>query len=145
MPNNLFNQSISREIKNTTFKTPPSKLPPIFHKIKSAYLLWYAYYQILPKTHRYTLGKKMDETFLAMLEAIAVAAFLTPQEKAPYIKFSIKKTDLLKIFIMLLWETKSLDDKKYIQLSEKLNEIGRNLGGWLGKIISKKENSPDKV
>jgi len=77
-------------------------------------------------------------------QIIAVAAFLTPQEKVPYIKFAIKKTDLLKIFIMLLWETKSLDDKKYIQLSEKLNEIGRNLGGWLGKIISKKENSPDK-
>ena len=46
--------------------------------------------------------------------------------------------DLLKIFIMLLWETKSLDDKKYIELSEKLDEIGRNLGGWLGKVIAKK-------
>ncbi len=74
-----------------------------------------------------------------------MAAFLIPQEKAPYIKFAIKKMDLLKIFIMLLWETKSLDDKKYIELSEKLDEIGRNLGGWLGKIVVKKENSPDET
>ncbi len=44
-----------------------------------------------------------------------------------------------KIFLMMLWETKSLDNKKYIALSEKLNEIGRNLGGWRGKI--EKENS----
>jgi hypothetical protein len=120
-------------------------LPDVFHKAKSAYLLWYGYYQILPKTHRYTLGKKLDETFLAILEAISVAAFLTPSEKVPYIKFAIKKMDLLKIFLMLLWETKSLDDKKYIELSEKLEEIGRNLGGWLGKVISKKENSPSET
>ena len=106
--------------------------------------MWYAYYQILPKTHRYTLGKKLDEAFLALLESISVAAFLTPQEKQPYIKFAIKKTDLLKIFVMLLWETKSIDDKKYIELSEKLNEIGRNLGGWSGKLVLKKENSPNE-
>ncbi|MFA5994547.1 MAG: four helix bundle protein [Parcubacteria group bacterium] len=74
-----------------------------------------------------------------------MAAFLTPQEKAPYIKFAIKKMDLMKIFFMLLWETKSIDDKKYIGLSEKLNEIGRNLGGWLGKINTKKENSPNET
>jgi len=120
-------------------------LPPIFHKSKDAYLLWYTYYQILPKTHRYTLGKKLDETFLAILEAISVAAFLTPQEKQLYIKFAIKKMDLLKIFLMLLWETKSIDDKKYIGLSEKLDEIGRNLGGWLGKVVGKKENSPNET
>jgi len=90
------------------------------------------------------LGKKVDETLLAILEAISVAAFLTPQEKPPYIKFAIKKTDLLKILLMLLWETKSLDDKKYIFISEKINEIGRMLGGWLGKLDSK-QNSPSKI
>jgi hypothetical protein len=30
----------------------------------------------------------------------------------------------------LLWETKNLDSKKYIALSEPLFEIGRMLGGW---------------
>jgi len=75
------------------------------------------------------------------LEAIAVAAFLTPIEKQPYIKFSIKKTDLLKIFLMLLWETKSLDDKKYIALSEKTDELGKMLGGWIGKLKSKENSS----
>lgn len=86
----------------------------------------------------------MDESLLSILEAISVAAFLTPQEKQPYIKFAIKKTDLLKIFMMLLWETKSLDNKKYIELSKKLDEIGRNLGGWLGKMRSK-QNSPGET
>ena len=98
----------------------------------------------MPKTHRYTLGKKIDESLLSVLESISVAAFLKPQEKEPYIKFAIKKNDLLKIFLMLLWETKSLDNKKYITLSEKIDEIGRNLGGWLGKMKSK-QNSPSET
>jgi 23S rRNA-intervening sequence protein len=95
----------------------------------------------LPKTHRYTLGKKFDESIISVLEAIATAAFLDPQEKIPYIKFAIKKNDLLKIFLMLLWETKSLDNNKYIALSEKTSELGKMLGGWLGKIAPKQNSS----
>ncbi len=47
---------------------------------------------------------------------------------------------------MLLWETKSLDNKKHIALSERLNEIGRNLGGWREKLLKdlEKENSLKK-
>lgn len=40
---------------------------------------------------------------------------------------------------MILWETKSLDTKKYISLSEKIDEIGRMLGGWNGQLT--KQNS----
>jgi len=75
-----------------------------------------------------------------LMEAIITASFLQPQEKIPYLRFAIKKLDTLKIFLMILWETKSLDNKKYIALSEKLNETGRMLGGWIGKLL--KENSP---
>ena len=45
---------------------------------------------------------------------------------------------------MILWETKSLDNSKYIQLSENVSEIGRMLGGWSGNITSPKQNSSDK-
>ena len=38
--------------------------------------------------------------------------------------------------------TKSLDDKKYIALSVKLDEAGRMLGGWNGQLT--KQNSPKK-
>jgi hypothetical protein len=36
-----------------------------------------------------------------------------------------------------------LDNKKYIALSEKINEIGKILGGWLGQ--NTKQNSPIKT
>jgi len=94
----------------------------------------------MPKTHRYSLGEKIDKTFVETIEAIITANFLNQTEKLPYIKLAIRKLDTLKVFLMMLWETKSLDNKKYIALSERLNEVGRNLGGWHGKLI--KENSP---
>lgn len=44
---------------------------------------------------------------------------------------------------MILWETKSLDNKKYIALSEKLSKIGKMLGGWNGQLSKPiKQNSP---
>ena len=42
----------------------------------------------------------------------------------------VSKLDLLKFFTQISWEMKSLDNKKYVTLSELLNEIGRMLGGW---------------
>ena len=77
-----------------------------------------------------------------VLESIAVAAYLPKEEKPPHVRFAIRKLDIAKILLMILWETGSLDNKKYIALSEPLDEVGRMLGGWLGQLV-KKQNSPD--
>lgn len=109
----------------------------MFEKIKNLYLLWYEYYKILPTTHRYTLGQKVDKYFTEIIESVAIAAFLKPEEKIPYVKLAIRKSDVLKIFLNILWETRSLDNDKYILLSEKLNAIGKDLGGWNGSLVNK--------
>lgn len=74
------------------------------------------------------------------IESISVASFLLREEKLPYVKVAIRKMDTSKILLMILWETKSLDNAKYIALSEPLDEIGKMLGGWLGQL--QKQNSP---
>ena len=116
-------------------------LLPVLQRVKNAYILWFSYYQILPKLHRHTLGQRIDTLFIEIIESIATASFLTRQDKQPYVRLAIRKTDALKILLMVLWEIKSLDNKKYIALSEKLDEIGRMLGGWNGQLT--KQNSPD--
>lgn len=83
----------------------------------------------------------MDKYFTEIIESIAIATFLKSEEKIPYVRLAIRKSDVLKIFLNILWETKSLDNKKYILLSDKLNEIGKNLGGWNGSLA--KKNSPN--
>lgn len=105
------------------------------------YILWFSFYQTLPKTHRYSIGTKIYTLFVEIIEAISIATFLDKTEKQPYVRLAIRKTDTLKILLMVLWETKSLDDKKYIALSEKLEEIGRMLGGWNGQLTKASEIS----
>ncbi|PWB38659.1 MAG: hypothetical protein C3F02_03020 [Parcubacteria group bacterium] len=103
-------------------------------------MLWYSYYQVLPKNHRYSLGIKVDNLLTETIESVATAIFLVPNDKLPYVRRGIQKLDTLKIFLMILWETKSLDDNKYIALSVKIDEVGKMLGGWQGQIL--KQNSP---
>jgi len=52
-------------------------------------------------------------------------------QKIPFLQQATAKLDLAKFFLHTLWEIKALDNKKYILLSEKLNEIGKMLGGWM--------------
>jgi len=121
-------------------KTPPATLLPVLEKVKLAYFLWYSYYQILPKVHRYSLGAKIDKLFVDIIEAVSTAGFLPKEKKLPWVKLAIRKTDTLKVLLMVLWEMKSLDNKKFIALSEKIENFGRDLGGWHNKLV--KENSP---
>jgi hypothetical protein len=117
-----------------------SELLPLLQRIKTLYLLWYEYYQTLPKIHRHTLGKKIDALFIELMEAVNAGAFLPRDQKLPYVRLAIRKQDTLKLLLMVLWETKSLDTKKYGALSAQMNEIGKMLGGWNGQL--QKQNSP---
>lgn len=100
------------------------------------------YHAELPKLHRYSLGAKIDTLFIETIEAISAAAFLSREEKLPYVRLAARKVDTLKLLCMILWETKSLDTKKYITLSEVLDEVGKMLGGWNGQIT--KNSTPMK-
>jgi len=68
--------------------------------------------------------------FLESIELIFIASYLSKQQKRPFVQKASSKIDLLKLFLQIAWEVKALDNKKYIILSEKLNEIGRMLDGW---------------
>lgn len=63
------------------------------------------------------------------------ASFLPSGEKLPFVRYALRKIDTAKVFLMILWETKSLDNKKYIFLSTKVDEVGKMLGGWSGQLI----------
>ena len=77
--------------------------------------------------------------FVDIIELVSFAAFLTREEKFPYLRQAVRKFDTLKILLMVLWETKSLDNKRYIALSIPMEEIGKMLGGWA------KQNSPARA
>ena len=119
---------------HTHNSTPPLRILPVLQKLKGAYLLWCDYHSKLPKDKRYSLGQRIDWLFIEAIEAIATASFLIREEKLPFIRRAIQKMDTLKILLMVLCESKSLENKRYVALSAKLDEIGRMLGGWNGQL-----------
>ena len=81
------------------------------------------------------MGAKIDSLFTETLELIYTAGHLPRENKLPYIQKAIGKLDLLKFFLQISWEVKALDNRKYITISEPLNEVGRMLGGWYKQLV----------
>ena len=110
---------------------------PIIGHALSVYKLWHGYRNDFPKSLRYTLGEKIDTTFINILEYLFVASYQSKSEKLPTILIAIRKTDVLKFFLLVSWELKAFDNKKYILISEKVDELGRMVGGWKKGLESK--------
>ncbi|MCX6798156.1 MAG: four helix bundle protein, partial [Candidatus Falkowbacteria bacterium] len=64
------------------------------------------------------------------LELVLLAKYSNPENKPILINRAITKFDSVKFFLNILWRTKALDNKKYLNLSNLLAEIGKMLGGW---------------
>lgn len=123
-----------------TFNAPPQQSDdlPILTLFKECYLLWYNFLPHLPRLTRYTLGVKIDNLFIEILEITAKAKYARREDKLDILKKLSDKFDNLKFFITLLWEAKGLNAKQYSQLAQKLSTIGKMLGKWL-QMFDKKE------
>jgi len=117
-----------------SIRTSPSTTIPIVTHLTLAYKLWHSYLPNIPKDSRYTLGTKIDALFIETAEPIFIATYLGKDQKLPYLRKAAAQLDLVKFFLQILWEIQSLDNKKYVVLSEKLDEIGRMLGGWIRQL-----------
>jgi hypothetical protein len=106
----------------------------LLQKLVRVYKIWHEYLPHFSKDTRYTLGLKIDNSFLEVIESIIKASYSDKARKLIFLKNASFKLDLLKFFLQVTWEIKSLNDKKYILLSEKLDEIGKMLGGWIKSI-----------
>jgi hypothetical protein len=96
----------------------------------TAYKTWHEFLPHTSRDVRYTLGAKIDGTLLETIELIFIASYLGPQQKIPYLQKAAARLDLTKFFLHTMWDMKALDNKRYLELSEKLNDIGKMLGGW---------------
>jgi hypothetical protein len=91
-----------------------------------------------PKTERFSLGQKISLLFINVLELTFTASYLKPDQKIIELGKIISRLDILKFFAQLAWENKLIPTEKYTELSKKLEEIGRQLGGWRNGLLKKK-------
>ncbi|MBI5794071.1 four helix bundle protein [Candidatus Uhrbacteria bacterium] len=125
-------------------KHPPPVRSTILSRLLTTYNQWRIVQNDLPKKSRYTIGNKIDQLFTDVLESIFVANYLPPSQKLPYVEQAVRRLDLLKFFLQVAWEIKDIDNKKYINLSESLSEVGRMVGSWRNNLKAAKEKTPTK-
>jgi hypothetical protein len=92
----------------------------------------------MPRTSRYTLGARIETHFLDLLEIIYQAYYAPVDKKSEKIILGISKNDLLKYLLQIAWENKMIRDTAYAEIVEKIEEIGKILGGWKNSVEAKK-------
>ena len=93
-------------------------------------MIWIDFVPHIPKNSRYTLGARIENKFLDLLELSYIAYFCEKDKKAEKITACILLLDTLKFIISIAWEAKIIPSKKYEELTTKLAEAGRMFGGW---------------
>jgi len=83
-----------------------------------------------PKARRFTIASKIENYFLELLEIIFVSLYSPPEHKILKLIVATAKLDGIKFFLQIAWEHKCVSNEKYLELSEKLREVGRMIGGW---------------
>ena len=107
-------------------------------RAKTSYKLWHKHLESVSKIDRHTLGIKIDGIFLSLLETIFRATFAYDKfEKLSLVSTAIAKNDLLKFFLQIGWEHKTINHKVYSDLILGLDEVGRMLGGWKKSLQDK--------
>jgi hypothetical protein len=107
-------------------------------RAKETYQRWHAHLEHISRIDRNTLGVRIDDTFLSLLELIFRACFAADKfEKASTVSGAIAKSDILKFLLQVAWEGKILDHKLYGELLLDLDEVGRMLGGWKRALSNK--------
>lgn len=110
---------------------------PILKKTYELYSLFHDYRKVVPKVDRFTVYERSENLIIDLIELFLEAGFLKSNNKIPVLEKASVKLNTLRFFIRLMKETKAIDLKKYINLQEKIDEIGRMLGGWIRSNASK--------
>lgn len=89
------------------------------------------------KLHRATIGNRIGNMFLEIIE-LSYHAYYTPNnEKLSLIVHAMKKMDTMKLLVTIAWESNLIQNVHFTELSAELQEIGKMLGGWKKGIENK--------
>jgi hypothetical protein len=107
---------------------------PIITKTYELYRALHDLQKGIPKMERYSLWSRVETTALQMLEGFVHAGYLPLEQRAQKLTRLAADVDMLRMFIRLTVDIKVLQLKKVVPLQERLDEIGRMLGGWIKSV-----------
>lgn len=106
------------------------KSASILARIKEGYLVWLSIVAHMPKGPRYTIGARIEQRFLDLLELSYCAYFIERNKKLTKVTECILTLDTLKFLVTVAWEGKLISNPHCEEVALKLEEIGKMFGGW---------------
>jgi len=82
-----------------------------------------------PKDKRYTLGSRIENKVLDILELLIKATYTKP--RLELLKKANIDLEILRHMVRLSYDLKLINLPRYEYLSEQINEIGKSVGGWI--------------
>lgn len=93
-------------------------------------MVWMGIVPHIPKTARFTIGARIENKFLNLLELSYTAYFSEKDKKAELLSECIFTVDIIKFLVTTSWEGKFISNKHYENIATKMDEIGKMLYGW---------------
>ena len=115
----------------------------ILNRIKEGYLIWIDIVPHIAKGARYTIGSRIENKFLDLLELSYITYFTEKEKKAEKIIECILVLDTLKFLVSVAWEGKLISNKHCEDVALKLEEVGRMFGGWKKNLANPEKKNRD--
>lgn len=81
-----------------------------------------------PRSHRFVLGERMERQVYAILEDLVRAKYASA--KKALLEAINLELEVLRFQVRLAKDTRCLSLKGYGSLSERITNLGKQLGGW---------------
>jgi hypothetical protein len=82
-----------------------------------------------PRVRRFTLGERLETGFLGVLEALVEAAY--SRDKRAFLSRANRQLEVNRHLWWLALELKVIDLRRYEYGARLMDDLGRQIGGWL--------------
>jgi len=106
----------------------------IYQKTYEFLLELYKLVRQFPKSEKYVLGQRLENTIINIIENIIEANMRIEKEKLPFLTKANVELEKVRIYLKLSKDLGFLSIKQYKTMNSKLREIGRLLGGLIKKF-----------
>lgn len=101
----------------------------LFQRSYDYYEWIYPHLKNFPKSERFTLVQHIENTLLDFIEEVISAR--KSEETVDHLRQADQNLEKLKVFLRLSKDLEFVSMGQYKESSERLDDIGRLLGGWL--------------
>lgn len=103
---------------------------PVINRTQELYESIHPITQKLPALKQQTIGRRLEDSILSVLELLIMAKYAPAAHKGAYLIKAAAQVELVQFQLRILLTQKLANETTLHQLQAKTIEIGRMLGGW---------------